>query len=482
MTIKRKPTDDGTPVMTLGNLAATAWLTVWDHVSKTGHVMQLSTLRAWLIAPAGVAGRVVVTDGTGGLADGGQTISEIIAAGGGEGGGGVPTVTMLTDADGEPGEGDLAPALVHTLTPSSGEVWFVDDGTQGAFRYGLLPTEPPLGTVIKARVAPVPPGEPGQDTATYVGTYPNPGLFAFDGDVGSGEPMPLESGVPVTFVCIREYDAEDATTPLWQVETNEGGLQGEQGDPGDPGPQGEQGLQGPPGLISALVGLYAPTGYLVGVEGEMPGAPAMTAAAVVRLLGIPAGEEVICGNFEFGTTTGGWGIGVNASGFKIWVARDSDGVIQESTPTGLAAFASYGGAAALLHRLVLVTLTVAGTSASLWINGALAQTVTLTGGLRPAEASGTFMVQRNRSAGTPMTAQTACWCGLHYNEIAQVGIYRRLLFTAIQRAGGVVQVEGYPGTGSVYRPEPPYSDTGPAGRSALTAVGYIGTESLIPQW
>lgn len=202
----------------------------------------------------------------------------------------------------------------------------------------------------------------------------------------------------------------------------------------------------------------------------------MTVSALIRLMKIPTGDEVVVANFEAGTATGGWGIGVGPQGFKAWVSRESDGALQESVPMGLARFTSLG---TILHQLVMVTLTVSGTTASLWICGELAQSWTIAGGMRPAVA-GYVTIHRNRSASSPLVSASAAFCGFSYSEVAQAAVYQRNQFTKSQAAG---RLELYVGTAaSLYRVEGGYTDQGPAARSPLTEQGYIGTEALIPQW
>lgn len=209
----------------------------------------------------------------------------------------------------------------------------------------------------------------------------------------------------------------------------------------------------------------------------------MTAACIMRFINVPSGNEVVVGNFESGTTTGGWGVGVNATGFKLWASRASDGAIQETTPTGIAAFSNYG-TGHLLNRLFMVTVVISGTTASLYINGAFAQSITLTGGLRIAEATGYLTTSRNRSVATPLPTVSAGFCGLYYREVAQAAIYQRIHYTTVQAAGGVIQLvyPTYDTAGVLYRVVPGYPNAGPSAGSPLSEVGYIGTEALIPQW
>lgn len=109
MTITRKPTDGTTPEMVLGNLAATTVLTVWDAATKIGHRARLGTLREWLVArlvPPGTAGRVLVTNGAGGIADGGVLLEEL--------GGGAPAAHAASHATA--GDDPITPASIGVAT------------------------------------------------------------------------------------------------------------------------------------------------------------------------------------------------------------------------------------------------------------------------------------------------------------------------------------------------------------------------------
>lgn len=200
MTIKRKPTDAGTPVMLLENLSSDDWITVWADSTKVGHRMQVSTLRAWLlarmVAPA-AAGRVLVTDGDGGVVDSGVALNSI-------GAGGAPPLVVLRQVT-----GDSATVLEadHRLG-----IWVVDDGTPKTL---TLPPERPVGT---------------ETTLLYrVYGMPSDAELQFAGGIVFSGLAPVESvasGAFVRLVKVAIVSAGEETFHVWEMTPTGGGSDG----------------------------------------------------------------------------------------------------------------------------------------------------------------------------------------------------------------------------------------------------------------
>lgn len=162
--------------------------------------------------------------------------------------------------------------------------------------------------------------------------------------------------------------------------------------------------------------LYAlkPAAEAVGVGGYHQGAAAgFIASATFRLQSIPTGNETVVGNRPGSGTTGGWGIGVSALGFVAKAARESDGALQSSTPTGLTAFSSYT-TAELLTRVWVISIRVTATEMRVFVDDVLAQAVPLAGGYRPATTR--LAVHRNSDTGpAPYEhASAAEFCAAYY--------------------------------------------------------------------
>lgn len=465
MTKTRKPTDGTTPAMVLGALAETAVFAVWDATTKVGHRMTLSTLRAWLIArlmPTGTAGRVVVTDGMGGIADGGVTLDAL-----GGGGGGPQTVRILNLDDAVPEEHDGI--LVHTLLAADVNNAVIVPFSADEQALALPGVDAEVGDeldVIYGDPALLVVGDPPYDEPGYLqlGVEPREEGGHYSVALLAEGPAELSYGQAARLLKTNEVSQGPYTFHLWKVLaiSDSGGSGGEYAalyhayshgqygnDPITPSSIGAIARPYPPpaygrkalwdgsgGLIdggddgptqsevpTVLTLASSPTAHIeCATAGQMRGGVGMTVQVTLRLTKPPTAAEVCAGNFTVGATTGGWGIGLDATGFKIWVARNSDGVLQTNTPEGVAAFASYG-IGSMLGRLYVLRLRVSGTTASLYVNGVLSQSVTIAGGLRPADAAGKMMVHRNNSDITPMRADALNFHCLYYHEAEPAALF-----------------------------------------------------------
>lgn len=239
--------------------------------------------------------------------------------------------------------------------------------------------------------------------------------------------------------------------------------------------------------LASFDSLYAlkPAADAVGTGGTIAGdASGFIASATLRLNAIPAGSETVAGNRPGAGTTGGWGIGVNASGFVAVAARESDGALQASTPTGLLAFTSYT-TAELLTRVFVISIRVTATEMRVFVDDVFAQAVPLTGGYRPATTT-RFALHRNSDIGPggPVDHASASEVVAAYYVdpvINALGGYTdahvATLFANAVNNDGVYA--GISGIGCRYAVNPmtdgsPYSyigDTGGAGQPTLFVVG-----------
>lgn len=146
-------------------------------------------------------------------------------------------------------------------------------------------------------------------------------------------------------------------------------------------------------------------GSVDAMRGDVTGFSAFIA---MRFLKEPSGNESIVGNYWTFSASGGWFLGVDLNRFKLGIANESNGAVQENfvnadvnEPMKFGRFYTWG-------------FVFDGTDMAAYLNGELTYTYTPIDGYRPSEAGDRFWMGRNNNTGAPLPSSSVELLGMGY--------------------------------------------------------------------
>lgn len=195
------------------------------------------------------------------------------------------------------------------------------------------------------------------------------------------------------------------------------GSVGPQGPSGSQGPQGVTGSTGPAGSAPNIsyVTSFTTSDFFSAPANNLRGnAAGFTACVLVEPDNFATATESLFGNWSPYQASGGWFLGIDDSRFKFGVGQQSDGVVADNFGTGLQSTSNFQGR--LIQRFYLLHLAYDGTTARLYVNGQVVQTLTPSSGYEIANASLAPYIGKTNNVGEPLPATSLGYVGSAYVE------------------------------------------------------------------